>query len=407
MQRIAIKKQSELRKVRRHALAAQGLLQRMPFGQGINGTKAVIAHLGYVQIDTIAVVERAHHHVLFTRVPNFKPAITTRLLEKKEIFEYWAHAAAFLPIEDYRFSLPYKHAIKSGKHHWFKNPDKKLMAQLMDRITQEGPLRSRDVSEAQNKRAGWWDWKPAKKALEQLYMQGDLMVAARDGFQKTYDLPERVLPPGIDQSVPTAEEFAKHLLEQQLNCHALVSLKGITYYRRNPTLRKAVKAQVDEALQLGELEQYQLPNGEVFFARAGLLDEALPRTARRVVILSPFDNVVIQRERLKALFDYEYFIECYVPAAQRRFGYFCLPLLYGDKFIGLMDCKAHRKAKRLEIVALHLLDSKALANDEAFPTAFAKAIWAFASFQECDTISVTHVSPNHFEKVLKNTIQAC
>ena len=405
MRPIVINKESELRKVRRHALAAQGLLQRKPFGQGISAAKAAIAHLGYVQIDTISVVERAHNHVLYTRVPDFKPALTHRLLAQKEIFEYWSHAAAFLPMEDYRFSLPYKYAIKSGKRHWLKNPDKKLMAQLMDRITLDGPLRSRDIDDQKKNRAGWWEWKPAKKALEQLYMQGDLMVAARDGFQKTYDLPERVLPPGIDQSLPKADEFARHLLEQQLNCHALVSLKGITYYRRNPTLRKAVKTQVDEALRNGELAQYQLPNGELFLARSGLLDEAVKRTSARVVILSPFDNAVIQRERLQALFDYEYFIECYVPAAKRKFGYFCLPLLFRDKFIGLMDCKAHRKTKRLEIVALHLLDSNTLAKDAAFPVAFANAIWAFASFQECDTISITHVSPSHFKPLLKNAIE--
>ncbi|MEM9121100.1 MAG: crosslink repair DNA glycosylase YcaQ family protein, partial [Cyanobacteria bacterium P01_F01_bin.56] len=350
---IEIKHPQEQARLRRLALAAQGLLQAQPYGCGLVGARKAINHLGYVQIDTISVVERAHHHVFYARVPQFKPAMTHQMLLNRDIFEYWAHAAAFLPIADFRFSLPYKHAIKSGQTHWYRIRDTQLMDELLARIRADGPIRSRDLETNTPKRSGWWNWKPAKKALEQLYMEGDLMVSDREGFQKTYDLTERVLSSHVNVQMPSTEEFAAHLVDQQLRCHGLVSLKGLTYQRRNVELRKAVKALVNERLAQRTLEEVQVSSGEVFILEAGALERPLPRLNNRMSILSPFDNSVIQRERLKALFDYDYHLECYVPAAKRQYGYFCLPLLYRDKFVGRMDCKAHRKIGHLEIKSLH------------------------------------------------------
>jgi uncharacterized protein YcaQ len=266
---ISITNKSDLQRLRRLALQAQGLLQAKPFGRGISGAHKAIGHLGYVQLDTISVIERAHHHVLQARVPGFKPGMAERLLIRGDNFEYWSHAAAFLPMADFRFSLPYKHAIKSGQTHWFKDPDQKLMQDLLARIRMDGPLRARDVETQRSGNSGWWDWKPAKKALEQLYMQGDLMVSDRTGFQKTYDLTERVLPAGTDTSLPSAAELAAHLLDQQLRCHGLVSRKGLTYLRRVPGLKEAMKDLLDEQLAAGELASIQLHNGAVFHLPAG------------------------------------------------------------------------------------------------------------------------------------------
>ena len=307
---INIESPQDLARLRRIALSSQGLLKSKAFGDGLAGTRQAIQHIGYVQIDSISVVERAHHHVLYSRVPNYKPAMLNQLLLNKDIFEYWSHAAAFLPIKDFRFSLPYKQAIKKGQIHWFKNPDKKLMSELMSRIRIDGPLRSRDLEATLKKRAGWWDWKPAKKALEQLYMQGDLMVSDREGFQKSYDLCERVLPSQINSALPSMEDFAGHLLKQQLRCHGLVSLKGLTYLRRDAELRKAIKDLVNDRLAQGSLEQVQVSSGEIFLLETGTLERPLPRLNNRLLILSPFDNTVIQRDRLKALFQYDYQIEC-------------------------------------------------------------------------------------------------
>lgn len=400
---IEIKRPQELARLRRLALAAQGLLQAQPYGRGLAGARKAINHLGYVQIDTISVVERAHHHVFYSRVPKFKPAMTNQMLLDGDIFEYWAHAASFLPIADFRFSLPYKHAIKSGQTHWYKTPDKKLMSELLARIRSDGPIRSRDLETNTTKRAGWWDWKPAKKALEQMYMEGDLMVSDREGFQKTYDLAERVLPSHVNSQMPNMEEFAAHIVDQQLRCHGFASLKGLTYQRRNAELRKAVKTLVNERLAQRTLEQVQVGSGKVFIFEAGTLERPLPRLNNRMLILSPFDNSVIQRERLKALFQYDYHLECYVPAAKRQYGYFSLPLLYRDEFIGRMDCKAHRKIGHLEIKSLYLEQHNF--DENLIITAFVDAITQFCHFQKCDSVSLTKARPKHLTQRLHNALK--
>jgi len=393
MTMIGIKRPQDLARLRRIALAAQGLLQVQPYGCGLAGARKAINHIGYVQIDTISVVERAHHHVFHSRVPKFKSAMTNQMLLDGDIFEYWTHAASSIPIADFRFSLPYKHAIKSGQTHWYRTRDEKLMGELLARIRSDGPLRSRDVESNTTLRAGWWDWKPAKKALEQMYMQGDLMVCDREGFQKTYDLTERVLPSHVNSQMPSIEEFATHVVDQQLRCHGFVSLKGLTYLLRDTELGKAVKALVNERLAQRTLEQVQVSSGEVFILETGALERQLPRLNDRMLILSPFDNSVIQRARLKALFQYDYQLECYVPAAKRQYGYFCLPLLYRDKFIGRMDCKAHRKTSHLEINSLHLEQHNF--DDDLVIAAFVGAITQFCHFQVCDSVSLTKAHPKH------------
>ncbi len=403
MTAINIKGRADQARLRRHALAAQGLHQQAPFGKGLKGARESIRHLGYVQIDTISVIERAHHHVFRSRVPDFSTIMTDQLLKRRDIFEYWHHAAAFLPIEDYRFSLPYKQAIANGKIHWFKHKDTKLMGQLKQKIANEGPLRSRDLEDTQTNRQGWWDWKPAKRALEQLYMQGELMVTAREGFQKTYDLPERVLPEHINTTAPDINEFAEHVVTQQLRCHALASLKGLTYQRRNPALRQAVKRHIETRLESGDLDQLILNSGETFFCHANLMDLPTPRFSRAMTILSPFDNVLIQRERLKTIFEYDYQIECYVPAAKRKFGYFGLPLLYRDEFVGQIDCKAHRRDQRLEVKAVEFCNTKLHPWETG--QALAAALNKFAHFQNCERIELGAVSPQPFAGPIRQALE--
>ena len=400
---IEIERPQELTRLRRHVLASQGLLQAQPFGRGRAGARKAINHLGYVQVDSISVVERAHHHVLYARVPDFTPAMTNTLLVEGDIFEYWVHAAAFLPINEFRFSLPYKHAIKSGQTHWYRNPDKKLMGELLERIRLDGPMRSRDTATSKNHRGGWWNWKPAKKALEQLYMQGDLMISDRTGFQKTYDLTERVLPSHVDTTMPGMEALATYLLNQQLRSQGAVSLKGVTYQRRNAELRKAVSVLVNERLAQGDLEQVRLNRDDVYLIEAGVLERPMLRLKNRMQILSPFDNSVIQRERLNAIFHYDYQIECYVPAARRQYGYFSLPLLYRDTFVGRMDCKAHRKARLLEIKSLYL--ERHGFDEEPLVMAFVQAIQSFCQFQECDQVRLTHVYSSSLEPRLRSALK--
>ncbi|MBE0379229.1 winged helix-turn-helix domain-containing protein [Pseudoalteromonas prydzensis] len=401
---IHVNSAEDFKRLRRIALAAQGLLQKRPFGVGQAGASEAINQIGYVQIDSISVIQRAHHHILHSRVPNYSPDMLTSMLHNKAIFEYWAHAAAFLPIADFRFSLLYKHAIKSGQTHWYKNSDRKLMAELLARIRNDGPLRSRDIKSSTNKSNGWWDWKPAKKALEQLYMEGDLMVSSREGFEKVYDLTERVLPADINVQMPSLAEFAAHILEQQLRCHGLVSIKGLTYLRRNTKLKEAIKTLVNTRSQQGLLEQLQFSNGESYFLPTGAFEQPRISVSEQLKILSPFDNSVIQRERLKSLFQFNYQLECYVTEAKRQYGYFCLPLLFADVFIGRMDCKVHRKTAHLEIKSLHLevyeLDISRVI------TAFGNAIMEFIAFQQCNSVSLNQVHPQRLTAVVQNILKS-
>lgn len=391
-------------RLRRITLAAQGLLQNNPFGDGLAGANKAISHLGYVQLDSISVVQRAHHHTLHSRVSNYSPDMLASMLENKRIFEYWAHAAAFLPITDFRFSLLYKHALKSGQTHWYKNSDRKLMNELLSRIRIDGPLRSRDIKSNASKSNGWWDWKPAKKALEQLYMEGDLMVSSREGFEKVYDLTERVLPAEVNLQMPSMAEFAEHILDQQLRCHGLVSIKGLTYLQRNTQLKAAIKTLVNTRLQQGLLEQLQLSNGEAYFLPAGMFEQSRVRVSEQLKILSPFDNSVIQRERLQSLFQFNYQLECYVPEAKRQYGYFCLPLLFADVFIGRMDCKVHRKTAHLEIKSLYLEVNES--DITRVITAFGAAIIEFIAFQQCNSVSLTQVHPQRLTAVVQKILES-
>jgi uncharacterized protein YcaQ len=181
-------------------------------------------------------------------------------------------------------------------------------------------------------------------------------------------------------------------------------LKGLTYLRRNAGLRQAVKAQLDAALASNELLQLRLSDGELFYVRPSDWEKALPRARKRILILSPFDNAVIQRERLKSLFQYDYQLECYLPEAKRQYGYFCLPLLYGSEFIGRMDCKAHRTKGLFEIKALFLSTS---AQEEAqIVEAFADAVSAFAVFQGCHTVALRAVSPKRLAPALRQALKS-
>lgn len=389
-------------RLRRIAVSAQGLGKPAAFGKGKSAVLKAIERLGYVQIDTISVVERAHHHVLFSRVPDYQPEYLDELLRAGDIFEYWHHAASFLPIRDYRFALPRMTQFRQGDEQWMRSRDREEIKRTLARIRAEGPLRSRDFSEHNEKRTGWWDWKPAKKALEQLFMEGELMVVSRDGFEKTYDLTERVLPASLDTTPPTLAELAQHLVESTLNSHGCAQPPTFTHLRRGMALRKAVEKVLDDKCATGQLTRLQTDDGQTWFVCNDLWEARLP-TIRRpsVTVLSPFDNSVIHRNRGQRLFNFDYVIECYVPEPKRQFGYFCLPLLLGDTFIGRLDAKAHRREQRLELKHLHL--DRHLDNDSL--SSLVPGLQAFAAFNRCIEITVTNTTPARNKKVLQQTLK--
>ena len=374
------------KQARKIALISQGLHKPYAFGQGINGVNTAIQHLNYIQIDSISVVQRAHHHCLWSRVKNYQTNFLEQLISQHQIFEYWSHAAAYLPIHDYRFSLPKKEAIASGEKHWReKNPTAEK--RVLQRIQQEGPLRAKDFEHNRTKKGdGWWDWKPDKIALEQLFIEGKLMIVERRGFQKVYDLTERVLPDGLNTSMPSDSEFEKYLITRYLNAHGFANAQQISY------LRKGLKSRINETclkmLENQELQQVFI-NKQLYLAMSNVTDLLTQSiNGNHLAILSPFDNVLIQRQRLREIFDYDYQIECYVPAAKRQYGYFSLPLLWGTQFVGRMDAKIDRKSQQLHIQNLHLETTEL----ERFVQIFKPKLESFLEFNQGTTIKLHKLS---------------
>jgi uncharacterized protein YcaQ len=375
-----------LESVRLLALHSQGL-QGAAFGKMKKGALAAIGHLGYVQIDTLSVVARAHHHTLYSRLPDYKESYLGELLETdRSVFEYWSHAASYLPMSDYRFSLPRKKIFAEGKSHWFAQ-DKKIMKYVLDRIKSEGALQSKDFEFKRTGPGNWYEWKPAKKALEQLFMDGTLMVARRQGFQKVYDLAERVLPADVNTAMPTAAEYAEYLIRKAVEANGVVEEKEIAYLRRglNEPVNKALK----KLIRSGEYKEVLAEgSGKSLFITSARQLQSIKKLKLKkdVHLLSPFDNLVIQRKRLQRFFGFDYQVECYVPEPKRKYGYFCLPVLYGDTFIGRFDPKADRATKTFHVKVMHF--EKEMKPDEKFNTAFAEKLKAFAAFNGCTKIKI-------------------
>ena len=328
---------------RRIALAAGSGFGRVA-AKGPAAVTETVQRLGFVQIDTISVVERAHHHILRARVPDYRP----EWLEEAAVFEYWAHAACYLPWTDFRHTLPRKKRLAEHGHDWFQ-VDPAEVARVRDRIRGEGPLRSQDF-ESDGKRAGWWDWKPSKLALDYLFQTGELMSLPRQGFQKVFDLTERVLPPGLDTREPTPREHADWCIDRALDVWGLVARDELAYQRKEP--RADVGPALAAKVESGELTVVTLEGvDKPYWVRTAALSrlDALPKPDNRLRVLSPFDPLVIHRKRLQRLFGYDLKLECYVPEAKRTFGYFGMPLVWGDTVAGLLDGKLDRAAKTFTI----------------------------------------------------------
>jgi hypothetical protein len=388
-------------KARRIAIAAQGLGKAFPFGRGKAGILKAIQQLGYVQIDTISVVERAHHHVLWTRVPNYQKTHLEILQAKdKKIFEHWGHAMSYLPMEDFRFTLPIKKYFKHHRDPWPKS-EPKIRTFVLDRIKHEGPLMAKDF-EALKKRngAGWWDWKPAKLALERLYYEGELIVTHRKGFQKVYDIPERALPKDVRLDEPTQPEYAQFLIRRTVRAHGFASVKSMAYLRKG--MGKPVQTELNQMVERQELIPLKIKGiAGMYFTRPESLEKTYS-IQKQIRFLSPFDNLVIQRNRLLNLFGFDYQIECYVPAPKRKYGYFSLPILYGTEMIGRADMKADRKTKTLHINNLHF--ESILKKSELVFDRLATSLEIFTQFQQCTRIELHQCFPAEYKQPLQEMI---
>jgi uncharacterized protein YcaQ len=370
----------------------------------------VIEHLGYVQIDTIAVVERAHHHTLWTRRPDYRAEYLHQLMSRdRRVFEYWGHAASYLPMSDYRYYLARMKRMGDPHDKWNKLRLQKcghLMQPVLERIRTQGPLSAKDF-ESEEKRGGgnWWEWKPAKIALELLFWRGDLMISERRNFERVYDLTERILPRKVDTSIPTDEELGRYLVVRALNAHGIASASDIVDHLRAAE-RQTIQSALNAMAENGEIITVRIDSDKsVQYALHGILEKGTKLRSRKpqLHILSPFDNLVILRDRLRRLFDFDYTVECYVPAAKRKYGYFVLPVLWGEKLVGRLDAKAERKERRLVIKLVRL--EPTFGFDDEFIHALARKLREFMIFNNCDSVRIEKAIPVSLARSLKTALQ--
>ncbi|MCX7025205.1 MAG: winged helix DNA-binding domain-containing protein [Spirochaetes bacterium] len=381
------------------------------FADGSEGTLAAIRAIGFIQIDTNSTVARAHDHALWSRVPGYEPSMISGLeTGPRRVFEYWAHSAAYLPLEDLRYCVPRMNRIRRDVHDWY-GVDRAASRAVLERVEAEGPVLARDFVRHDGAKGAWWDWKPAKRALEYLFHAGELVSVTRKGFQKTYDLASRHLPPGFRDLPLSMEELAVWYVRRSLDVYGIVARDEFGYQRRDG--RGGIRHAIDDALATGALVPVELEGcpGVPYVARPGIFEAAAgsgetATMAPSAFILSPFDPLIIQRKRLARLFGTDYSLECYLPAGKRVFGYFALPVLYlpgnGDGgFVGLMDAKADRASGVFRILRLRV--ELPAPERTPFIRAFGKQVRGYAAFCGCSRVECCEpeCSPPGFAKKLE------
>ena len=311
---------------------------------------SALRRLSCVQLDSISAVERSHRIVLASRAGVYPPGAEWALLKQGKAFEYWAHEACLIPIEDYplfRFRMRERRV-----HHWFGpviDQDPRLARRVLDTIRERGPLGSSDFEGAGS--GGMWNWKPAKRMLDALWTAGDLAIAGRRHFQRHYELTERVIPLRYrEAALPTEAEFLRGLLQRAVRARGLLTASGILEHYRLRGGQKRIQPHLDALVAEGVLRRLALEDGKAPVYAAARLDEG---AAGPAVLLSPFDNLFWDRDFAVRIFQFDHLIEVYKPRPQRRFGYYVLPLLVGDRIVGRADLKAERKSGVLRIQAFH------------------------------------------------------
>jgi len=411
-------------------LAAQGLLDPPPIASpGPDEVLAAIERLGALQIDTISVVERTQYLVLWSRLgPYRRDALDELLYPRRETCEYWSHAASIVPMSDYRYYRPkmlrHHEHMWSGNRAWLhENPT--VLRETLEAIRARGPLGSADFERAPDReRTGPWDWfgpKDSRRALEILWTMGDLMVHSRRTGQKVYDLRERVLaeafgddiPP--DDDLPSPDEALRYFIRRTLRALNVATPSWLwDYFRLSPltegapSKRVAALALLNRRREEGEVVQAAVEglHEPAFVARAALPDLERLRsgvTPRRTTLLSPFDSLIWDRARARALFGYEVCFEAYVPPPKRRYGYYCLAILHQGRLVGRLDPKMDRAARRLIVRALYL--EPGVAVDDSLLDGVAGALRGLARFLGADTVVVERADPALLAPALEDRLR--
>lgn len=361
------------RAARRHVLALQGLSS--PPGRRLtpDALNEVIEGIGFVQLDSIQIVERAHHHILFSRNETYRPKHLAHLHEReRRLFEHWTHDASLIPVRHYAHwrHRHDRHRERITWSDWWKEKlggDRAIVKQVHERIAKEGPLKARDFESKRNgDTPGWWNWSPHKAALEYLWFTGEVAIAGRDGFQKIYDLTERVIPAEHLSLKTTHAETVDWACASALSRLGAATSGEIAAFWALVSPEES-KKWVERERSAGRLIDVVIkplpgekPRAAVAFPELPQQLETVPAPPERLRALAPFDPALRDRKRTERLFGFDYRIEVFTPAAKRKYGYYVFPLLEGEAFVGRADLKADRKKDRLTVQGLWLENKIAL-----------------------------------------------
>lgn len=329
---------------------AQRLDAKNPFANGAESVTKAVEHLGYVQIDTISVIERCHHHILYSRIPHYKRSYLNRAQsEAKTVFEYWTHALSYVPVRDYQYFVSHMKKINTAEGSWFgavKTEDYKKVK----RILKNGPVAIRDIKDddLKEKQHEWDSKKPSKRALQLGFYTGEFVVSRREGMLKIYDLSERHFNWDKKPKAVSDKMYTDYIIDRALKAQGIVSLDSICHL--NNSQKKAVQLNIQNRINNELLLEVQIEDDvkNKYWAQPETLDKKI-KTSELTHILSPFDPLIIQRKRLLQFFDYNHVFEAYVPKAKRKFGYFTLPVLCENNVIALLDLKTDRQAQKLSV----------------------------------------------------------
>jgi len=373
---------------------------------------AAIRRMNILQIDTIHVVARSPYLVLWSRLGSYAPEWLDELLEEGRLFEYWAHEASFLPIEDYGL-LRHRMIDPGGmgwkySHEWIEQ-HAGVVAHVLDTIRSRGPMKSADFKRDPRSAgsSGWWDWKPEKRALEMLFTSGDLMVRRRDRFQRVYDVRQRVHPDWDDSAIPDVEDAHDELVYAAAMALGVATARWLAdYYRMS---RAETDAAVRRLLEAGRLTELSVDGWKVVAYSAvgqrGLIERAAGGGLRPTLttLLSPFDPLVWDRQRAATVFGFDYRLECYVPSPKRRWGYFVLPILRRGRLVGRLDAKAHRRDSRFEVLSLHLEDGVDVTD--RFAADIAGAIQECANWHGTPQVTIRKTDPKPVGRRLRDILR--
>jgi uncharacterized protein YcaQ len=402
------------------ALHAQGLTAASTGGSQTEAFDAIVntvTRLGCVQIDTLQMVARSQYLVLWSRLGCYNPAEFDRLAyssEQRCLFEGWMHAACLLPLCEYRYQIPHQRHLRQQPAQWSvkwlaEKGTTELLSSVLERVRLEGAVRTSDFEYHGPRRGSWWDWKPAKNALEHLYAWGDLMIAGRVNFQRVYDLTERVLPAWVDTTEPTIELRDRHWVEEGVRALGVCTpAQAADYtYRKQAIARPLITALIEEGILIpvgGRLSDGKTHDLLIHRDNLPILLQIAEGAIRaeRTTFLSPFDSLWWAKRRDEQLWGFRQSLEAYKPAPQRIWGYFCLPILHGERLVGRFDPKLERQNGLLRIKALYL--EQGIKPDDELLSGIATALRDFLAFHNAKDVLIERSQPARLGKKLVGMI---